>query len=95
MFRASGLSPISPVSLDGSKDIQYVKSKWSVLHSQLEARILPPLEGNNNKGREMDNHIHDVEHLSQNAVKHGNKWRYWWVNVVKMNYLTKTLRMAS
>ena len=69
VFRAFGLGLTSPVSLDGRKDSQYVKSTWSILHSEVKAYILLPLEANN-KGLKMDKHIHTVQHLSQNAVKH-------------------------
>ena len=48
LLRASaGL--ISLMKLDVRKDIQSVKSAWSVLHAELKASVLPPLWGNNNK----------------------------------------------
>ena len=33
--------------LDGTRDIQYAKSVWSILHSEVEAHILAPLLGRN------------------------------------------------
>ena len=50
VVNASELELISTIRLDDRKDIQFVKSAWSILHSELKARALPPLEGNN-KGR--------------------------------------------
>ena len=41
----------------GKKDIQSVKSAWSILHSELKAHVLPPLE-ENNKGRKRKKHTH-------------------------------------
>ena len=41
------------MKLDDRKDIQSVKLAWSIWHSVLKARPLPPLEGNN-KGREIN-----------------------------------------
>ena len=32
--------------LDGKKDIQPVKSDWSISHSELKLYVLPSLEGN-------------------------------------------------
>ena len=42
---ASELELISTIRLDDRKDIQFVKSAWSILHSELKARALPPLRG--------------------------------------------------
>ena len=45
-MRASVLELISSVRLDGKKDIQSVKSAWSVLNAEFKARILlPPSTG--------------------------------------------------
>ena len=46
LLRASGLGLKSSMRLDGRKDIQSVKSVWSILHSELKAHIVPLLEGN-------------------------------------------------
>ena len=45
--KTSGLGLLSSMSLDGSKDIQPVKSTWLVLHSEFKNRALLPLKGNN------------------------------------------------
>ena len=44
-LRASGLRLISSMRLDDKKNIQSVKSVWSVLHSELKVCVLPPSEG--------------------------------------------------
>ena len=41
---ASGLGLISPMRLNGRKNIQSVKSPQSVLHGEFEACVLPPPE---------------------------------------------------
>ena len=46
----SGLGLVILMRLHGKKDTQFAKSLGSILHSELKAHILPPLEGNN-KGR--------------------------------------------
>ena len=38
------------------KNMKSVKRSWSIVHSELQARVLPPLEGNNN-GRKTNTHI--------------------------------------
>ena len=43
VLRASTLGLISSMRLDSKKDIQSVKSAWSVLRSQLKPQILLPL----------------------------------------------------
>ena len=43
--------------LDGRKDIQSVKSNWSVLHSDLKAHVVPPL-GKTHKECKTNTHIH-------------------------------------
>ena len=45
-LRTSVLRLISSIMLYGRKDIQYVKSAWSVLHAELKARVPPLLKGN-------------------------------------------------
>ena len=42
-LKTSALGLISFVRLDGREDIQSLKSAWSVLHSELKARVLSPL----------------------------------------------------
>ena len=42
--KTSGLGLLSSMSLDGSKDIQPVKSTWLVLHSEFKNRALLPLK---------------------------------------------------
>ena len=42
-LKTSALGLISFVRLDGREDIQSLKSAWSVLHSELIARVLSPL----------------------------------------------------
>ena len=44
-LRVSELGLISSMRLDGRKDIQSVKSAWSVLHAELKARVLPLYRG--------------------------------------------------
>ena len=38
------------------KDIQHVKSVWSVFHSELKANVLHPLEGNNTNIQKINTH---------------------------------------
>ena len=45
VLRASGLGLISSMKLDDRKDIHSVKSTRQILHSELKARILSPLQG--------------------------------------------------
>ena len=51
MLRASGFEIISSKRLDDRKDMQSVKSAWTVLHSELKAHILTPLDRNNNRSK--------------------------------------------
>ena len=48
VLRASEFENISSTRLDDRKDIKSVKSAWTVLHSELKAHILIPLDRNNN-----------------------------------------------
>ena len=41
---ASGLGLISSLRLDGRKEIQFVKSIWSILQLEYRAPVLPPLD---------------------------------------------------
>lgn len=52
-LRASRLELIPSVRLDRRKQIQSVKSDWSILQSEVKAHILSPKDGNN-KGRKTD-----------------------------------------
>ena len=47
LVTAFGLGLISSMRLDERKDVQSVKSPGSILHSELKACVLLPLEGNN------------------------------------------------
>ena len=55
-LRVSGLELISSVRVGGRKEIQSVKSAWSVLIPELKTGVQPALKGNN-KGRKIDAHI--------------------------------------
>ena len=44
------------MSLDGRKDIQYVKSARSVLHAELKARVLTPRKMNTQTHRQTQTH---------------------------------------
>ena len=60
-MRASVLELISSIRLDGKKDIQSVKSAWSVLSEEFKARILLPLQ-ENNKGCKANIHTNTYTH---------------------------------
>ena len=42
-LRASVLGLITSMRLDGRKDIQSLKSAWSILYAELKAHVLPSL----------------------------------------------------
>ena len=48
---------------DGRKDIQSVKSAWSILLSDFKANVLPSLEGSN-KRHKTNTHTHILKHAS-------------------------------
>ena len=48
---------------NGMNDIQSLKLVWSVLHSELNARALPPLEGK--KGCNTNKHTHSTSALNK------------------------------
>lgn len=54
----SRLGLISSMRLDGRKDTQFVKSVWSILHSELKTHILPLLVQNNKGRTNTHTHIH-------------------------------------
>ena len=55
-LRASVLELISSMRLDGTNDIQYVKSAWSVLHADVKACVLPRLQGTMKDVKRTQNH---------------------------------------
>ena len=78
MLRASVLGLISSLRLNGRKDMQSIRSAWSVLYAELKARILLPLS-ENNKERKMNirthtHHTHKVFPLftMDNYIPAGN-----------------------
>ena len=55
---------------DGRKDIQSVKSAWSILHSDFKANVLPSLEGSNKRHKtntHTDTHRHTHTHILKHA----------------------------
>ena len=70
-LRASGLGVIFSTRLDGSKEIQSVKSTCSVLYSELKAYILPSLEVNN-KGHKTNKHTQTHKFLTEATVAKTN-----------------------
>ena len=46
--------------VDGSKDISFLKSAWSILYSELKAHVLLPIEGNS-EGSKTTQKLHCTE----------------------------------
>ena len=68
MLRASALGLIFSMRLADRKDIQSVKSAWSILHSKLKGHIWPPLDRNNNKWYKMNRNSKKSKQHSSNTV---------------------------
>ena len=54
-LKASVLELISSVKVDGRKNIQFIKSAWSILYLELKSHVLPPIK-DNNKGHKTNTH---------------------------------------
>ena len=67
VFRVSGLGLISYRRSHDGKDIQSVKSTWSVLHSEITARTLRTLEGMI-KGTKQTQKSHKVRSILNNIL---------------------------
>ena len=59
-LKASVLELISSVKVDGRKNIQFIKSVWSILYLELKFHVLPPIK-DNNKGHKTNTHTHTSE----------------------------------
>ena len=68
-LKASVLELISSVKVDGRKNIQFIKSVWSILYLELKFQVLPPIK-DNNKGHKTNTHTHTHTHTHIHTYTH-------------------------
>ena len=66
-LKASVLELISSVKVDGRKNIQFIKSVWSILYLELKFQVLPPIK-DNNKGHKTNTHTHTHTHTQAKTL---------------------------